>query len=169
MSRIIVAEKALEIVRNCCSEVNPASATIQAIERYISTVGDEIARKLIPPMEAGIGTIPGLSPDAAKTLIVTAISRRLALPVVLRPRIEKMTLPVLDAWNLALTLKGIQDKLRTMNFCEDLLSCVARGFRGEILPSRTEKRKRYVEKGFVTHFIVKGTKIPKQAIRTARP
>lgn len=168
MSRLIEVEKAIKAVEDCCHELNPSSAISEAAKQAFDKTMELIERSAIPPLESGVAIAPGLSQAVAKT-IVESITMGKVLPLAFRERLRPKTVPLLQVMEIAKGLAAVAKKAEVGDPCEALLGCVAKRFRKELLPSRTETRRKYVKKDFADHFITKGTKIPKYALRQTRP
>lgn len=169
MSRLIVVEKAIKIVEDCCGEVNPTSKALFQVKQLLDQLQQAVADAVLKPTEAGI-SLPGVSPSAAATLVKGLMQGTVMVPARLVGETQRLqiTLPLAQIIDFARSIRGIAEAMQTLNFCNDLMGCVARGFRQNILPSKNAKRTIYLTKGFTSHFIPRGTEIPRKAKRHVR-
>lgn len=157
MSQVIEVNKALDIVRKCCSDVmatQPWGKAQTAISQSI-----RVLRALLPskPMEAGVPGA-GLAITGAKT-VARVIKTGKFFPFLPRGQDAAESAVETSPQALGQAIAQLQKAKETLkpDPCDMLMGCVAKGFRKQKLEQKGGGRGHYVSYDWMRHYAVEGT------------
>lgn len=154
MSAVIPVQKAFDVVRKCCYEIMPGNQSLRVLNKIIGQLEGPSESLAVSPLR--LPRVFGPARTPSRGLVVFGIPLTSTSP--LTKALEQ--------------LREVRDKVRLSDPCEELLGCVAEGFRKSQLPqgkSGPGDRIKYVDLDWVRHFMSDPPqRIPKRRQRLVR-